>query len=152
MLWLVRHGQSAGNVAREIAEATNQPMVDIPLRDVDVPLSELGERQAGALGRWFAAMPDASRPSIVFSSPYLRAQETARLALDAAGMDLATDITYVTDERLREKEFGVFDRMTKEGVEKKYPELAEMRSVLGKFYHRPPEARAGATWSCACEA
>lgn len=143
IIWIVRHGQSAGNVAREVAEATGRPMIDLPMRDVDVPLSSLGERQAGALGRWFAAMSEDVRPTIVISSPYLRAQETARLTIDAAGMDLENDITYVTDERLREKEFGIFDRMTREGVEQKYPEQAEMRSVLGKFYHRPP---GGESW------
>ena len=143
VIWIVRHGQSAGNVARETAESTGRPIIDLPMRDVDVPLSPLGERQAGALGRWFATLPEEERPTIVISSPYLRAQETARLAIDAAGMDMESDISYMTDERLREKEFGVFDRMTKEGVEKKYPELAEMRSVLGKFYHRPP---GGESW------
>lgn len=139
----MRHGQSAGNVARETAEATGQPIINLPIRDVDVPLSLLGERQASALGRWFATLPEEERPTVVFSSPYLRAQETARLTLDAAGMDLNSDVTYVTDERLREKEFGVFDRLTKEGVEQKYPEQAVMRSMLGKFYHRPP---GGESW------
>jgi broad specificity phosphatase PhoE len=143
VIWIVRHGQSAGNVAREAAEASGHSMIDIPMRDVDVPLSPLGERQAAALGRWFASMPEEERPTVVFSSPYLRAQETARLVLDAAGMDMESEITYVTDERLREKEFGIFDRMTREGVEQKYPEQAEMRSVLGKFYHRPP---GGESW------
>ena len=143
VIWIVRHGQSAGNVAREAAEASGQPLIDIPMRDIDVPLSPLGERQATALGRWFASMPEEERPTVVFSSPYLRAQETARLTLDAAGMDLESEITYITDERLREKEFGIFDRMTREGVEQKYPEQAEMRSILGKFYHRPP---GGESW------
>jgi broad specificity phosphatase PhoE len=143
IIWIVRHGQSAGNVAREAAEAAGHHLVDLPLRDVDVPLSELGEQQAAGLGRWFASMPEEQRPTVVFSSPYLRAQETARLAIDAAGMDLANDITYVTDERLREKEFGVLDRLTKHGVEQKYPEQAEIRSILGKFYHRPP---GGESW------
>jgi broad specificity phosphatase PhoE len=142
-MWIVRHGQSAGNVAREIAEASGHPVIDIPMRDVDIPLSPLGERQASALGRWFASMSEEERPTIVLSSPYLRAQETARLTIDAAGMDLESDLTYITDERLREKEFGVFDRLTIEGVRQKYPEQAEMRSVLGKFYHRPP---GGESW------
>ena len=143
VIWIVRHGQSAGNVAREMAEAASRPMINLPMRDVDVPLSSLGERQAAALGRWFASLSEEDRPNVVFSSPYLRAQETARLAIDAAGMSMENDITYVTDERLREKEFGVFDRLTREGVEEKYPEQAAMRSVLGKFYHRPP---GGESW------
>ena len=43
-VWLVRHGQSAGNVARDAATAANQLLIDIAERDVDVPLSELGMR------------------------------------------------------------------------------------------------------------
>lgn len=143
VLWIVRHGQSAGNVARDAAEAAGHPMIDIPMRDVDVPLSDLGQEQAGALGRWFAAMPEEERPTIALSSPYLRARETARLTLSSAGMDVSNDVSFVTDERLREKEFGVLDRLTKHGIRQKYPEQAEMRSVLGKFYHRPP---GGESW------
>ncbi|MBV9958805.1 MAG: histidine phosphatase family protein [Acidobacteria bacterium] len=143
VLWIVRHGQSAGNVARDAAEAAGHPVIDLPMRDVDVPLSELGQQQAFALGRWFGQMPDEAKPTIILSSPYLRAQETARLALDAAGMDLTSDVTFVTDERLREKEFGVLDRLTRAGVRQKYPEQAEIRTILGKFYHRPP---GGESW------
>jgi broad specificity phosphatase PhoE len=139
----VRHGQSAGNVARDAAEAAGHQIIDLPMRDVDVPLSPLGQQQAGALGRWFAQMPEETRPTVVLASPYLRAIETARLTLDAAGMDMGNDVTFITDERLREKEFGVLDRLTKHGVRQKYPEQAEIRSVLGKFYHRPP---GGESW------
>lgn len=141
-IWLVRHGESAGNVARDAAEAAGLPVIDIPTRDVDVPLSKLGERQAGALGRWFGEMPPKEWPNVVLVSPYVRARETAQLTLAAAGID-REDITYIVDERLREKEFGIFDRLTTLGVREKYPELAEARSVLGKFYHRPP---GGESW------
>ena len=40
-LWVVRHGQSAGNVARDRAEAAGLPLIDIATRDMDVPLSAL---------------------------------------------------------------------------------------------------------------
>ena len=53
-LWIVRHGQSAGNVARDSAEAARLPLIDIAERDIDVPLSPLGEQQSIALGQWFA--------------------------------------------------------------------------------------------------
>ncbi|HWW69770.1 MAG TPA: histidine phosphatase family protein, partial [Duganella sp.] len=42
-IWLVRHGQSAGNVARDAAEAASHFLIDIAERDVDVALSELGQ-------------------------------------------------------------------------------------------------------------
>ena len=45
-LWIVRHGESAGNVARDAADAAGLPRIDIADRDVDVPLSRLGEEQS----------------------------------------------------------------------------------------------------------
>ena len=44
-LWLVRHGESAGNVARALADEAGHGRIAIDIRDVDVPLSPLGERQ-----------------------------------------------------------------------------------------------------------
>ncbi len=138
-LLLVRHGQSAGNVARDAALADGLGLIDIALRDCDVPLSQLGERQSRALGRWLAH--HEQRPHVVLTSPYVRAQETAALALQSAGWN---DIAIETDERLREKEFGILDRLTRKGIQERYPEQAEMRSRLGKFYYRPP---GGESWT-----
>ena len=59
-LWIVRHGQSAGNIARDTAESRGLPLIDIATRDMDVPLSALGEQQARALGRWIAELPPRS--------------------------------------------------------------------------------------------
>ena len=84
-LWIVRHGESAGNVARDAAEAAGHAVIDIPMRDADVPLSALGERQAQALGRWFARQPPQEQPTVILASPYKRARQTAAIALDAAG-------------------------------------------------------------------
>ena len=143
-LWIVRHGQSAGNVARDAAELGGLATIDIAHRDVDVPLSPLGEQQAAALGDWFAAMPRDERPEIILSSPYVRARQTADLVLEAlqrAAND--TTIACVRDERLREKEFGILDRLTPLGIRAKYPELSEQRLHVGKFYFRPP---GGESW------
>jgi broad specificity phosphatase PhoE len=142
VMWIVRHGESAGNVARDAAEAAGLAIIDIAHRDVDVPLSPLGEQQAAALGRWFSKLSKEEQPSVVLSSPYVRARETSKLALNAAGID-RDEITFITDERLREKEFGILDRLTRVGIKEKYPEQAEMRSALGKFYYRPP---GGESW------
>ncbi|MEO7494562.1 MAG: histidine phosphatase family protein [Massilia sp.] len=140
-IWLVRHGQSAGNVARDAAEAAAGLLIDIAERDVDVPLSELGVRQAQALAGWFGAMPPAERPSVVLHSPYARAAETARIIM--AGMRDGATLVSIGDERLREKEFGILDRLTVLGISHKYPELHEQRQHVGKFYFRPP---GGESW------
>ncbi|HEX8127931.1 MAG TPA: histidine phosphatase family protein [Pyrinomonadaceae bacterium] len=143
VLWIVRHGESAGNVARDHAEAAGLHEIEINVRrDVDVPLSDCGAEQAAALGRWFGKMPPDDRPTVVLTSPYLRALRTAEIALGAAGM-ARDDLTFIADERLREKEFGILDRLTKFGIEAKYPEQQEFRRAIGKFYHRPP---GGESW------
>jgi broad specificity phosphatase PhoE len=49
----------------------------------------------------------------------------------------------IVDERLREKEFGILDRLTAVGIRDQYPDQAEFRRLLGKFYHRPP---GGESW------
>ncbi|MFC5500405.1 histidine phosphatase family protein [Caenimonas terrae] len=141
-LWIVRHGQSAGNVARDAAELAGLPVIDIEHRDIDTPLSELGKTQAVALGHWFGELPRERRPDVVLCSPYVRARETTRLLLEAAGID-GKSVRVRHDERLREKEFGVLDRLTIHGIRAKFPELSEQRSHVGKFYFRPP---GGESW------
>jgi probable phosphoglycerate mutase len=139
-LWIVRHGESAGNVARDAADAGGLELIDIAQRDVDVPLSELGHTQSKALGRWFATLPPGSRPNVVFTSPYLRARETAEYIRRAGGVD-GEDKPRL-DERLREKEFGILDRLTRRGIEQRFPDQAAARTRVGKFYHRPPGGEA----------
>jgi len=141
-LWVVRHGESSGNVARDAAHAANLLQIEVGGRDADVPLSPLGERQASALGRWFADMPEDGRPEVVLTSPYLRARQTAALVHGAGGTAMAPE-DFVVDERLREREFGVLDRLTRDGITQLHPEQAEFRRALGKFYHRPP---GGESW------
>jgi len=140
-IWLVRHGQSSGNVARDAAEAAKGLMIDIAERDVDVPLSELGIEQSKALGNWFAAMPEEAQPNVILHSPYLRAAETARIVKQ--GIDPESLIAAQVDERLREKEFGILDRLTTHGISHRYPDLYEQRKHVGKFYFRPP---GGESW------
>ncbi|WP_070246119.1 histidine phosphatase family protein, partial [Duganella phyllosphaerae] len=116
-------------------------LIDIADRDMDVPLSELGERQAQALANWFEALEPDQRPTVVLYSPYVRARETANAVIGRIGRDDL--LTTVMDERLREKEFGILDRLTPLGIHDKYPELAEQRQHVGKFYFRPP---GGESW------
>ncbi|HVE52725.1 MAG TPA: histidine phosphatase family protein [Ramlibacter sp.] len=143
ILWIVRHGQSAGNVARDAAEAAGHAWINVEHRDIDVPLSDLGVEQSLALGRWFGTLPAPERPQVVLASPYVRAAETARLLMQEAGLQAGRDVRLRVDERLREKEFGILDRLTKHGIRERYPELDEQRSHVGKFYFRPP---GGESW------
>jgi probable phosphoglycerate mutase len=142
VLWIARHGESAGNVAGAEAEASGARVVAVATRDVDVPLSDLGARQAEALGHWFATLRPDERPNVVMCSPYVRAQRTAEIALAAACLPVDS-VDFVVDERLREREFGILDGLTRAGVWHKYPEQYELKQAIGKFYHRPP---GGESW------
>jgi broad specificity phosphatase PhoE len=137
-LFLVRHAESAGNVANHAAIASGSHELDLAIRDMDVPLSALGEEQARALGPWLDGLD--RQPSVIVSSPYLRAARTAELATQASHYAIPVEL----DERLREREFGILDRLTKPGIEARHPEQAAARAFLGKMYHRPP---GGESWA-----
>lgn len=137
-LWLVRHGESTANLARRKAETENLLTIDFPEREMDVPLSENGARQSVRLGNWFAENP--VKPSVIYCSPYLRTKDTARLIAETAKFE---NIRSFYDERLREREFGIFDRLTWRDSSEKFPEEMAKRAALGKFYYRPPN---GESW------
>lgn len=82
-LWLVRHGETTYNAARRIAGWCNPP------------LTELGRRQAAAVG----PVLDGESFDSSWSSDLDRAVETARLAWGRAE----------ADRRLRECNFGVWE-------------------------------------------
>lgn len=145
-LWLLRHAQSEGNVAREKAETGGLDWIDLATRDADVPISGLGRRQAQAFGRWLAEQPTDRRPEAVICSPFLRTVQTAELVLEGAGGTLARE-DVILDERLRDRELGVLDQFTSAGVARRFGPEAERRARLGKFYYRPP---GGESWADVC--
>ena len=146
-LWIVRHGQSAGNVARDAAELGGLAMIDIADRDVDVPLSPLGEAQAEALATGSATLPPEQRPEVVLSSPYVRARQTADRVLDALHRDDATrdeeTIACVPTSACARRNSASSTASRRSASAHKYPELAEQRAHVGKFYFRPP---GGESW------
>ncbi|MCB5293311.1 2,3-bisphosphoglycerate-dependent phosphoglycerate mutase [Arthrobacter sp. SO3] len=128
-LLLVRHGESQGNVAATLAHRSGAYVINVPARDADVELSETGREQALALGRLLAGFAE-DRRAAVWSSPYLRARQTAELAVNTGGWKTQP----VLDERLRDRELGILDMLTSAGVEARLPQEAERRRWLGKFY------------------
>src|SRR3954463_6214948 len=103
-VWLVRHGESVGNVADAQAQEQGAGRLELDVRDPDVPLSETGCSQAQALGRWMAApplgrwrspLPEDQPPRVVVTPPFPRALRAARLAAEPLGLRVRTD------ERLR---------------------------------------------------
>ena len=137
-LWIVRHGESTANVARRKAELENSLTIDFIGREMDIPLSDTGVAQSISAGLWFGAQE--AKPTVVFASPYLRTFETARFIAENAGLG---EIEIFHDERIREREFGIFDRLTWRGSVEKYPDEMAKREAIGKFYYRPP---GGESW------
>jgi len=137
-LWLARHGESVGNVAASQAEVEGLDVIPLDVRDADVPLSGTGREQALALGEWVSAHREGI--DAYWVSPYVRARETLAIALGTDG----PDATIVVDERIRDRELGVLDLLTRRGVARLHPEETARRQHLGKFYHRPP---GGESWA-----
>jgi len=138
-LVLVRHAESLGNVADRDARSRGDARLDLHVRDADVALSPTGEQQAAAVGRYVATLPADEQPTVVLSSPYERAAATAAHAMSA--MDGRLRVRH--DERLRERELGLFDGLTGAGIREEFPHEADRRRYLGKFYYRPPS---GESW------
>ena len=99
-LYLIRHGQTDWNVAGKIQGST------------DIPLNDMGKRQAACLAEGMTGRPVTK----VFSSCLSRAYETAR----AIGSSQHVEV--ITVHGLEEVGYGVWEGMTMEEIEKKYPE------------------------------
>ncbi|MFL6063677.1 MAG: histidine phosphatase family protein [Friedmanniella sp.] len=139
-LVVIRHGESLGNAAAAEAYAADAEVISVDRRDADVHLSPTGVDQAQALARGLKPLLTDDVPTTVWSSTYVRAQQTAEISLAGAGADLPV----LLDERLRDRELGVLDMLTWKGVLNRFPLEAERRQWLGKFYHRPP---GGESWA-----
>ena len=100
----------------------------------DVPLNDLGRRQAARNGRALAALIDA-RDWRFLASPLQRATETMRIVLAAVGRD---GEAFETDGRLMEISFGRWSGLTLDEVAAQDPLGAVARSA-DKWNYVPPE-------------
>ncbi|PIM66757.1 histidine phosphatase family protein [Streptomyces sp. JV178] len=138
-LWAVRHGQSTANVAFAEAERTGSTEPPVSGRDTDVPLSPLGREQAGSLGDWLAGLDEGTGPDLVVCSPYARARETWQVM---AAHPRVTPSEPLVDERLRDREMGVFELHPPGALRARAPEEAARRALLGEWAYRPPGGEA----------
>lgn len=82
---------------------------------LDVDLSKNGLEQAQKLKEFFRDKEIKK----IFSSPLKRCLKTASIIKEAI------DCTLIVDERLKERNFGVFESLSWQAIEKKYPIEAE---------------------------
>ena len=114
-LVIVRHAESQRNIWKEIATAKGELVYGGKVRDMDVALTEKGEKQAIATGKGLGAEYKFDH---AFVSPFLRTVETARLMIG----QFPYTVEIIEDERLREIDFGVLDGLTKHGIAHFQPE------------------------------
>jgi broad specificity phosphatase PhoE len=114
-LILVRHGESVWHHGNRYAGRS------------DVPLTDLGRRQAAHLGAWArTAGLDG-----LWCSPLSRARDTA------AAVTAATGLEATLDERLRELDFGEAEGLTAGEMAERFPDRLEAFRVDPATDHLP---------------
>ena len=138
-VWLLRHGQSQGNVIRDAAAARDSTCstsrtATWTCRCPNSDNARPRHSETGCRSSLPTTVPTWSlrRRTCVPSTRHA-------CVLKAAGLDVKVH----QDERLRERELGILDLLTHEGVKARFPEEFQRRQRLGKFYHRPP---GGESW------
>ena len=118
----VRHGQSEANVAQKevLPELDSEIVQQIYARpDWQQRLSPLGVEQAKVSGDWIRQhIGMLASFDIIYVSPFMRTTETAAYA---AGEE---DVEFVFDDRIIERDWGLYGRLSKGDQEKYYPETS----------------------------
>ena len=136
-IWLVRHGESIGNV--DVKAYRETP-------DFAIPLSNLGHEQAKLAGQFLteriSKLVNPRVPSSyprMWVSPYLRARQTADVIEAQLGELLLDRREHVL---LAEQQFGLLDGIAGEDVADHYPDVNERYKLYkghgGKFWARSP--------------
>ncbi len=100
MILLARHGETRENKERRFQGQK------------DVPLNDRGREQA----RELAAAVEAENVAVIYTSPLVRARETAEIVAERVGRDIRED------ERLKEVDVGDWQDRLKADVERDDPE------------------------------
>jgi glucosyl-3-phosphoglycerate phosphatase len=97
---LLRHGRTSWNAQRRFQG------------QADPPLDEVGRAQAYEVAELIAAL----RPGLLITSDAVRAMQTAEIVGEVSGRSL------IADARLRERNLGHWEGLTRDDVEQRYPE------------------------------
>jgi ribonuclease H / adenosylcobalamin/alpha-ribazole phosphatase len=119
---LLRHGQTPLSTERRFAGLG------------DIELTETGVRQAKLAGERLAARGGLD---VIVTSPLLRARQTA------AEVSAATGVPVVTDDDLRETDFGAWEGLTFAEAQQRWPD--EVTTWLGDPEAAPPGGESFAT-------
>jgi len=105
IFWLIRHGQTDWNLENRFQGST------------DTHLNAEGMRQAETA----AERLDGAAPTVIYSSPLLRAHTTAQIIASALNLPIITDV------RLQEIALGDWEGQLGEDLHRLYPEQFEAR-------------------------
>ncbi len=110
-LCIVRHGETAWNAEHRVQG------------QLDVPLNAIGQAQALAASKVLGK----EKFDAIYSSDLSRARQTAQETARLFSMDI------IEDKELRERHYGIFERLTYAEVKVRYPE------DYARFEARDPE-------------
>ena len=99
-LYLVRHGETDWNAAHRIQGST------------DIPLNDTGRDQAAATGRLLAQR----RWDAIYSSPLVRAFETASIIADTIGLGAPLPVPEIV-----ERNYGEAEGLTGDEIDRRFP-------------------------------
>ena len=139
VLVLVRHAESARNVARKgnrffLDDESRKAVQGVP--DQSVPITDEGRRQAQMTG--LAIRSEFGTFDYVYHSGYRRTQETAEHILAAYTPEERDAIRVRHHLFLRERDAGWTYDMTTAEAEAAFPWLQGYWDTFGRFFARPP--------------
>lgn len=101
-IWVARHGETAANIAKQFIGKVNPPLLPKGRRTA--------KKTAAFLKRKTCC------PGIIYSSPLARARQTAQIIAKELGFK-----KIFFEKRLRELNFGCWERKTRQQAEKRFP-------------------------------
>ena len=138
-LVLVRHGESEGNVVARAGKAGNEQLFTDEFFERpghEWRLTDVGVEQAEAAGLWIGKFLLNVYPElndgfgVYYTSPHVRTRETAgHLAIDGAN--------WRKERRIRERDWGDIESMSRSQFEKDYPQNAT-KKYKDPLYWQPP--------------
>lgn len=129
---VIRHGQSEGNVATDAAKRGDESYYTDAFRETPGHrwhLTEGGQEQAKIAGQWIIENISETFDRY-YVSPFVRTRETA------AFLGLP-DTQWRIDPRLRERDWGEAEGITRREFEEQYPRAALLKKV-DSLYTRMP--------------
>lgn len=106
MIYLVRHGESEANINKRFSGIT------------DVNLSLKGRKEARLAGQYLKS----EKISHIFTSPLIRAKDTAKIICNEINYDVNK---IITENSLIEVNFGLFENLTWDEISSTYKDESE---------------------------